>query len=249
MALVLAAAWPGTTPTLSEAPRARQPMQLPRLVFFEMPGPSGGGGGGGNRQPAPPSRAQGIGQDRITLPVAKPVAVLEQPRDAEPQSEPLLLDAKPFVSGTSLLTGLPDASPSLGFSQGPGFGGGVGNGTGTGVGSGTGPGLRPGSGAGFGSGAYRLGPGVVPPTLLTQVRPKYTTDALRLKIQGPVVLEVVIGRDGVPAAIRVMRSLDAANGLDNEAIAAVRAWRFIPGSVADTPVDVLVTIVVDFRIV
>jgi TonB family protein len=64
-----------------------------------------------------------------------------------------------------------------------------------------------------------------------------------------VVLEVVIGRDGVPAAIRVMRSLDAANGLDNEAIAAVRAWRIIPGRVADTPADVLVTIVVDFRIV
>jgi protein TonB len=89
----------------------------------------------------------------------------------------------------------------------------------------------------------------VAPTLLKQVRPKYTTDALRLKIQGTVVLEVVVGRDGIPAAIRVTRSLDAANGLDDEAIAAVREWRFIPGRVSDAPVDVLVTILLDFRIV
>src|SRR5690349_8287759 len=50
-----------------------EPIQLPRMVFLQVPGPGGGGGGGGNRQPAPPSRAQGIGRDRITMPVARQV--------------------------------------------------------------------------------------------------------------------------------------------------------------------------------
>jgi outer membrane biosynthesis protein TonB len=44
---------------------------------------------------------------------------------------------------------------------------------------------------------------------------------------------------------RVTRSLDP--GLDSEAIAAARDWRFAPGRVGNTPVDVLVTILLDFN--
>ena len=248
-AVVVVSARSGPVAASPEAASTRQSLQLPRLVFLQMPGPGGGGGGGGKRQPTPPSRAQAVGRDRLTIEVAKPVVASKQPTDTATPAQQVVLDAMPLASGTMFMAGLPDAAPSLPLSQGPGFGGGVGEGSGTGIGSGTGPGMGPGSGGGFGGGAYRLGPGVVAPTLLTQVKPKYTTEALRLKIQGTVMLEVVVGRDGIPAAIRVTRSLDAANGLDNEAIAAVREWRFTPGRVGDTPVDVLVTILLDFRIV
>ena len=217
------------------------------MVFLQLPGPGGGGGGGGNRQQRPPSRAQAIGRDRLTIPVAKPVVVSEQPKDVTPPPQQVVLDAKPLASGTTLLAGLPDAPASLPFSQGPGFGGGVGDGKGSGVGAGTGPGVGPGSGGGFGGGAYRLGNGVVPPTLLKEVKPKYTAEGLRLKIQGTVVLEVVVSREGIPLAIRVTRSLDS-GGLDQEAITAVREWRFTPGRIGDTPVDVLVTILLDFNV-
>ena len=61
-----------------------------------------------------------------------------------------------------------------------------------------------------------------------------------------VVLEAVISREGVPTAIRVTRSLDP--GLDGEAIAAAREWRFTPGRIGDAPVDVLVTILLDFNV-
>ncbi|MBI2185498.1 MAG: energy transducer TonB [Acidobacteria bacterium] len=246
-AFVLAAAWPRPIPDVTGTAGARPPTSVPRLVFLQMPGPGGGGGGGGNRQPAPASRAQTIGRDRLAVPVARPVIVTEAPRDVAPPMQELPLAVKPLDSGATFLTGLPDVSPSIPASQGPGSGGGAGEGAGTGIGSGTGPGLGPGSGGGFGGGAYRMGPGVVAPTLLTHVRPKYTADALELKLQGTVVLEVVVGRDGIPAAIRVLRSLDA--GLDREAIAAVRQWRFAPGRVGGEPVDVLVTIILDFRIV
>ena len=226
---------------------SQQPLQLPRIVFLQMPGPGGGGGGGGNRQRKPPSRAQAIGRDRLTLPVAKPIIVSERPKDVTPPPQQVVLDAKPLASGTTSLIGLPDAPSSLPFSQGPGFGGGVGEGTGTGIGSGTGPGVGPGSGGGFGGGAYRLGSGVTPPTLLREVKPKYTAEAMRRRIQGTVALEVVVGRDGIPLAVRVTRSLDP-GGLDQEAIAAAREWRFTPGRIGDTPVDVLVTILLDFNV-
>jgi len=222
-----------------------QPTQVPRLVFLIQPGPGGGGGGGGNKQPLEPSAGQAIGHDRLTVPV---VARAEAPRPMDVESPPpqqVLLEAKPLASGTMVLPGLLESSAST-PSRGPGSGDGVGTGTGSGIGSGTGPGVGPGSGGGFGGGVYRLGSGVVPPTLLKEVKPRYTADAMRQRIQGTVWLEVVVSRDGVPVAIRVTRSLDP--GLDNEAIAAAREWRFTPGRVGNAPVDVLVTILLDFSL-
>jgi TonB family protein len=233
-----------TGPWAASAP----PVSLPRMVFLQMPQPGGGGGGGGKREPLPPPRARDVGRDRVTLPVATPLIAAQPPADAPPPPEQAMLDTVPLASGTALLAGLPDALPSPALSGGPGVGGGIGTGTGTGLGSGTGPGLGPGSGGGFGGGAYRPGGAVVAPTLLRQVLPKYTPDALQKKIQGTVVLEVVVSRDGMPTAIRVVRSLDP-GGLDQEAIAAVREWRFTPGRLGSTAVDVLVTIWVDFRVV
>jgi TonB family protein len=234
-------------PTPDAAVPTPEQMQIPRMVFLQMPGPGGGGGGGGNRQPAPPSRAQAPGSDRITLPVARPIVIAAEPADEPPETQAVALHSVPLASGTFSQTGVPEAPSSLPFSQGPGSGGGVGTGTGTGIGPGRGPGFGPGSGGGFGGGAYRPGNGVSAPTLLTQVRPNYTSEAMRLKIQGTVILDVVVGRDGIPSAIRVARSLDE-HGLDVEAVRAVQQWRFNPGRIGETPVDVLVRIVLEFHI-
>lgn len=217
-----------------------------RLVFLLQPGPGGGGGGGGNRQPEPPSRARATGRDELTVPVSPRVTIQPSGHQEVPRQQQVFIDAKPLAAGSALMTGLPEASPSLPYSRGPGSGEGVGSGSGTGIGSGTGSGLGPGSGGGVGGGVYRLGSGVVAPALLKQVTPKYTADAMRQRIQGVVALEVVVSREGIPTAIRVTRSLDP--GLDDEAIAAARQWRFTPGRVGDRPVDVLVTIVLDFNI-
>jgi len=220
-------------------------VQLPRMVFLQVPGPGGGGGGGGNRNPSPPSRAENVGRDRITLPAARAVRAARDPADAMP-SQSVALDAIPLASGVAYRIGAPHAAPSLGFSQGPGVGGGVGDGSGTGIGSGSGPGVGPGSGGGIGGGVYRAGNGVTAPTLRSQVKPYYTSEAMQRKIQGTVVLEMIVGSDGVPYDVRVVRSLDA-DGLDVEAIRAAKEWRFNPGRLGDTPVDVLVMLVIDFH--
>ena len=239
-------AWPRTNTRHAAGSSTQVSMQVPRLVYLLQPGPSGGGGGGGRKQPRSPSRAQAIGHDRLTVSSATPSLAPQSANDDPPPLPPVLLAAKPAAAGTSLMMGVPDATPSLPFSSGPGSGGGVGEGTGSGIGSGIGPGLGAGSGGGFGGGAYRAGNGVVAPVLLKQVTPKYTPDAMRQRIQGVVALEVVVSREGIPVAIRVTRSLDP--GLDHEAIAAAREWRFVPGRIGDTPVDVLVTILLDFSV-
>jgi len=83
--------------------------------------------------------------------------------------------------------------------------------------------------------------------VITEVKPKYTSEALLQKIQGTVVLELVVKQDGRPSEIRVRRSLDP-EGLDQQAVIAASQWRFEPGRLAGTPVDVLVTIMLDFSI-
>ena len=158
-----------------------------------------------------------------------------------------MLDAKPLASGIFEQIGLPAGGVLSSTSTGPGSGGGVGSGEGSGIGSGRGPGLGPGSGGGTGGGVYRPGGSVTAPRVVTEVKPTYTTDALRYRIQGTVVLELIVTRDGHPSDIHVARSLDP-HGLDEQAIAAVAQWRFEPGRLAGAPVDVLVTVMVDFWI-
>ncbi len=227
---------------------ATAPERIARFVFVARdPRPSGGGGGGGNRQIGPIRHAEGVGHDAITLRIAKPSLVAPHEGITSAPLPGVLLDARPLASGTRDVLGLPEGGVSFGTSLGPGSGGGVGDGAGTGIGSGIGPGVGPGAGGGIGGGVYRPGGNVTPPRLITQVKPKYTDDALAQKIQGTVVLQVVVKSDGRPGTIVVLRSLDP-GGLDDAAVAAAREWRFEPGRLAGTPVDVLVTVMLDFRI-
>jgi TonB family protein len=112
----------------------------------------------------------------------------------------------------------------------------VGNGSGSGSGGGNGPGQGPGSGPGVGD-VYESGVGgVSAPVLVHEVKPNFTVEAMRARIQGVVVMDVIVRADGTvdPASIRVTRSLD--RGLDEQAIIAVRQWRFRPSSRLGRPV-------------
>jgi protein TonB len=83
--------------------------------------------------------------------------------------------------------------------------------------------------------------------VVSEVKPTYTYDALSQKIQGTVVLELVVRGNGRPSDIRIVRSLDP-GGLDDQAIIAASQWRFEPGRLLGKPVDVLVTVMLDFWI-
>jgi TonB family protein len=237
--------------------RARSTTDLPvsHVVFLapELP-MGGGGGGGGNQQPGPIRRAQGIGTDTMTLRTRKtpPAPISTSATDSltlesVPQVPSIVLDAKPLASGLFEQVGLPATGLVSGTSTGPGSGGGVGTGIGTGIGSGRGPGLGPGSGGGTGGGVYRAGGAVSSPFLIKEIKPRYTPEALRRRIEGTVVLEAIVTRDGCASEIRVVKSLDS-GGLDEEAVLAVSQWRFEPGRRMGVAVDVLVTIEVTFLV-
>ena len=133
-------------------------------------------------------------------------------------------------------------------SQGSGTGGGAGTGTGSGSGSGTGSGLGPGYGGGTGGGAFRPGAGITLPRVLREVKPQYTADAMRAKVQGSVWLECIVMPDGSVGEVKVTRSLDPIFGLDQEAIKAARNWRFSPGMRQGQPVPVIITIELTFTL-
>lgn len=98
----------------------------------------------------------------------------------------------------------------------------------------------------MGGGPYRPGSGVTPPRLLREVRADYTDEARRANLTGEVLLEIVVRRDGRVGEVRVLRRLGA--GLDEQAVRAVRQWRFEPARLKGEPVDVIVEVSVEFTL-
>ena len=86
------------------------------------------------------------------------------------------------------------------------------------------------------------------PTLIERVAPKYTVDAMQARIQGSVWIECVVQTDGTVGDARVTRSLDRRFGLDEEAIAAAKRWRFRPGLLNGKPVPVIISIELMFSV-
>jgi protein TonB len=224
---------------------------LPKgIIWVPAPDPGGGGGGGGNKMTDPPRQAEEPGRDTLTVPAeSQPKSERSDDRIEPNPVERLIIPAAPLASAINSLPGAIEAPPAAPTSsQGSGSLGGAGTGTGPGNGPGTGPGLGPGSDGGEGGHAYRPGSGVTMPVVLKEVKPQYTSDAMRARLQGSVLLQCVIGPDGTVGQVRVLRSLDDMFGLDLEAIKAARQWRFRPSTRLGEPVSTVVTIQLDFAL-
>lgn len=84
-----------------------------------------------------------------------------------------------------------------------------------------------------------------PPRLLKQTRPVYPQEAFIKKIEGVVMLEILIGIDGKVGRARVLRSIPQ---LDSAAIQTVRQWVFSPAIKGGRPVSTIANAPVSFRI-
>ena len=159
----------------------------------------------------------------------------------------LTIPAQTLASADLAQAGAMEGIPS---SESLGLGRGGGAGTGHGHGHRSGPGFRSrdGFGGGTGGGAYRPGNGVETPRLLSEVKPQYTAQAMRAKIQGEVLLECVVQPDGTVGNIRVVRSLDPTFGLDQEAIKRRASVALRARHAKGEPVPVLVTIAIAFTL-
>ncbi len=84
------------------------------------------------------------------------------------------------------------------------------------------------------------------PHLLEKVEPNYGVQSQHNKLQGTVLLSVVIDQNGKTEDIHVKRSL--APDLDENAIEAVSKWQFAPAMKNGQPVAVRAQIEVNFRL-
>jgi TonB family protein len=233
--------------------------QSPIYMPLESTGPNGGGGGGGGRnQMTPPSSGRMPDTSRVQLvppDLGDPKPLI--PPDDQMAEAPTVQMPIDIPQDQSLPIGDVTAPPNQLRSYGPGSGGGIGTGRGTGVGEGSGPGVGPGSGGGMGGGSgggigsgvgpYVVGGGVTAPVPIFQPLPLYTEEARKSRIEGIVLIQAIIRRDGTVDSFKVVRGLGY--GLDESAIHTIATkWKFRPGSMHGTPVDVLANIEVTFRL-
>jgi len=88
--------------------------------------------------------------------------------------------------------------------------------------------------------------GVTPPRLLKSVSPDYSTEARKKKISAVVMVQLIVGEDGVPQEVHVIQP--AGYGLDEQAVAAVEQYRFQPAMKDGKPVRVKLKVEVNFQI-
>ena len=91
--------------------------------------------------------------------------------------------------------------------------------------------------------ATRVGPGVVPPRIIHRVDPQLLDERTRNRA-GKVILDAVIQEDGVPKVVRVVQSLSWE--LDENAIGALKQWRFSPALKDGQPVKVRMNVEMNF---
>jgi protein TonB len=85
-----------------------------------------------------------------------------------------------------------------------------------------------------------------PPELLYEVRPRYPEPARSARIEGVVILDLVIDTKGRVASITVLRGLPL--GLTESAVDAVERWRFEPSAFNGRPVAVRYILTVRFTL-
>jgi TonB family protein len=93
--------------------------------------------------------------------------------------------------------------------------------------------------------AIRVGGNIKAPTKIRDVRPVYPDIAQQARVQGVVIIEVVIGPEGHVQDAKVLRSIPL---LDEAALDAVRQWRFTPTLLNGVPVPVIMTVTVNFTV-
>ena len=95
---------------------------------------------------------------------------------------------------------------------------------------------------------YTPGNGITLPKVVSEVKPAYTREAMKQKIQGSVWMLAVVLESGDVGDVQISKSLDAEYGLDQEAIKAAKQWKFKPATREGKPVAVEVTFEMTFTL-
>jgi TonB family protein len=93
-----------------------------------------------------------------------------------------------------------------------------------------------------------MSPDVAKPEMVTRVQPVYPPVAKTMKVQGTVILSILVSETGNVSEVRVLRPVGGSAGLNEAAVAAARKWKFKPAVKQGKRVKVWITYPVSFKL-
>ena len=189
---------------------------IPVMLPKPPPPPPGPKGNNGPRHPQAPGKAHTVRTETPRQPVAIPIAIPEVTISETAMPDvPMELE---FEAASSDQAGVPDGQPD-------GVPWGIDNGQGSGQ-------------------PVPVAGNVVPPVVTHRVEPRYTELARRAGIQGVILIEATIDRQGNVVGARILRGLGG--GLNEESIRKVEQWKFKPATLNGRPIAVYFNVTITF---
>jgi len=96
------------------------------------------------------------------------------------------------------------------------------------------------------TGPMRVGGDITAPERIHHVLPQYPELARRARLGGIVILQATIDREGAITQVEILRGLGL--GLDEAAVTAVSQWQYTPTFYNGRPVEILLTVTVQFTL-
>jgi TonB family protein len=93
--------------------------------------------------------------------------------------------------------------------------------------------------------AIRIGGQIPQPQKTAHVNPVYPPIAQSARVQGVVIVEAILDREGKVGYSRILRSIPL---LDQAALDAVKQWEFTPVFLNGVPTPVIMTVTVNFNL-
>ena len=202
---------------ISLGPSGRVTAYVPPTDPKQIGRPSMGPNSGGGHHELMPATAGRLAPPS-SAPILPPQKIInEAPALPEPTAvfDPNASAIVPLVPDLGL-PWMREKNGSAGTGGPHGFGSGKGNGMGDGDGD----------GAGVANDGAPYANVVAKVACLYCPEPPYTEEARKSKLQGQMVLQVLVGEDGKAKQVRILRSLGM--GLDESAERTVYSWRFSP---------------------
>jgi TonB family protein len=89
---------------------------------------------------------------------------------------------------------------------------------------------------------------IVPPSVIKKVETKYPSQSLNSVVQGPVVIEFIVGRDGRAHTPRIVGDIGAPM-VAFATLEAVRQWQFSPATADGKPIDAPYRFTMNYKVI